>query len=193
MHVSATIIHGMFSLRYTPTDLVRPLLRTAVVLFAVLADARAPAYPRALIEGPVPAIVTRVIDGDTIEVRVQIWLEQEILVRIRLAGIDAPELRAPCAEARIAAQAARDLVVAEVEGARVLLTHIHGDKYANRYCNRNANRDEYANSYCNLYSDCYSNGDKHNIRNQHFDANEHTAGMQSDRGDGRCAGLDYGY
>ena len=100
MHVSATIIHGMFSLRHTPTDLARPLLRTAVVLLALLADARAPAYPRALIEGPVPAIVTRVIDGDTIEVRVQIWLEQEILVRIRLAGIDAPELRAPVSRRR---------------------------------------------------------------------------------------------
>lgn len=126
----------MFSPRHTHRNLRRLLLRAGAVLLALLADARTTAYPRTILEGPVPAIVTRVIDGDTIEVRVQIWLEQEILVKIRLAGIDAPELRAPCESARAAAQAARDLVVQEVEGARVLLTRIHGDKYFGRVVGR---------------------------------------------------------
>jgi micrococcal nuclease len=91
-----------------------------------------PANAGAKLEGPVPAVVTRVIDGDTIEVRAQIWLEQEILVRVRLAGIDAPEKTAACDEARAAAQQARDLVVREVDGARVLLVRIRGDKYFGR-------------------------------------------------------------
>lgn len=91
-----------------------------------------PARAGATLDGPIPAQVVRIIDGDTIEVRALIWLGQEIIVRVRLAGIDAPELKAPCERARIAAGEARALVLREIEGARVTLTRIHGDKYFGR-------------------------------------------------------------
>lgn len=91
-----------------------------------------PVHAGAKLEGPVSAFVTRVLDGDTIEVRAQIWLEQEILVKVRLAGVDTPERTAACEDVREAARQARDLVVREVEGARVLLVHIRGDKYFGR-------------------------------------------------------------
>jgi hypothetical protein len=42
--------------------------------------------------GPIPAELVRVIDGDTIEVRARIWLDLDLTTRVRLAGIDAPEL-----------------------------------------------------------------------------------------------------
>jgi micrococcal nuclease len=88
--------------------------------------------PARRLAGPVPAEIIRVIDGDTIEVRAQVWIGQEIVVRVRLAGVDAPELRARCAEEREAAVAARQLVVSETEAGRVLLYDIKGDKYFGR-------------------------------------------------------------
>jgi micrococcal nuclease len=91
---------------------------------------------KSTLEGPIPALVTRIIDGDTIKVRAQIWLEQEIVVRVRLAGVDAPEMTAPCEGARKLAEEARSLVVREIEGARVILTHIHGGKYFGRVIGR---------------------------------------------------------
>jgi endonuclease YncB( thermonuclease family) len=57
--------------------------------------------------GPVAAELLRVIDGDTIEVRAKIWLEIDVTTRVRLAGIDAPELNGACPEERQLAQGAR--------------------------------------------------------------------------------------
>ena len=121
---------------FSPSHITRYLALTVSRMLLVLACTTQAADARAMLEGPFPAQVTRVIDGDTIEVRVQIWLEQEIVVRVRLAGIDAPEMTAPCDAARAAAVQARDLVVREVEGARVLLTGVHGGKYFGRVIGR---------------------------------------------------------
>jgi endonuclease YncB( thermonuclease family) len=82
--------------------------------------------------GPYPAAVERVVDGDTLGVRVAIWLGQELSVLVRIRGIDAPELRGRCdgekTRARDAASALQRLVT---EGA-VVLTRIEGDKYFGR-------------------------------------------------------------
>jgi micrococcal nuclease len=43
-----------------------------------------------------PAEVVRVIDGDTLEARVRIWPGMDVTTRVRLRGIDAPELHARC-------------------------------------------------------------------------------------------------
>ena len=58
-------------------------------------------------EGPVRADVVHVIDGDTFEANAQIWLGESIAVRVRIAGIDAPELHARCDDEYRRAQAAR--------------------------------------------------------------------------------------
>ncbi|MEM6627790.1 MAG: hypothetical protein AAF719_13930, partial [Pseudomonadota bacterium] len=59
--------------------------------------------------GPVKASVVRIVDGDTLAVRAQIWVDQEIDVKLRLADADAPELYRPRCEAEKApARAARD-------------------------------------------------------------------------------------
>src|SRR5690348_9640474 len=55
-----------------------------------------------------PAEVLRVIDGDTFEARINLWPGLEVTTRVRLRGIDAPELRAHCDDERIKAEAARD-------------------------------------------------------------------------------------
>ena len=59
------------------------------LLFATLVMANALARPNPL-EGPVPAFVERVVDGDTLVVRARIWLGQELRIMVRVAGIDAP-------------------------------------------------------------------------------------------------------
>jgi micrococcal nuclease len=83
-------------------------------------------------EGPVSAVVQRVVDGDTIEVRAAIWLGQTLTVRVRIDGVDAPELEARCAEERQLALAARDFLVRRLDGAPVKLTAVVYDKYGGR-------------------------------------------------------------
>ena len=82
--------------------------------------------------GPVAAHVTRVVDGDTFEALAAIWLGQTITVRIRIAGIDAPELRARCETEYDRAVAARDYLVKRIEGGDVRLTSVRYDKYGGR-------------------------------------------------------------
>jgi len=84
-----------------------------------------------VLSGPIPAKLTRVIDGDTVEVRARIWLGQDIEVAVRLAGIDAPELRGRCPEERIQAEAAA-AHLKSLEGAQISLTNVRSDKFGGR-------------------------------------------------------------
>src|SRR5437899_132337 len=75
----------------------------------------APAAPEAaapeglhMVRGSHHAGVLRVLDGDTFEARVLVWPGIEITTKVRLRGIDAPELWAHCADERSKAEAARD-------------------------------------------------------------------------------------
>ncbi|MFQ5466725.1 MAG: thermonuclease family protein [Kiloniellaceae bacterium] len=92
----------------------------------------APAAER--LGGPVPAQVVRVIDGDTIQVRARIWLDQEVETRVRLDGVDAPELKARCARERAMAVQARAFLDQRLAapGAPVFLSDIRYGKYAGR-------------------------------------------------------------
>ena len=107
------------------------LCRSAGVFGILLAIALAPAAAESL-DGPVPARVLAVIDGDTIAVSAHIWLGQDIEVRVRLAGVDAPELKGGCALERDLAHRARAFVAARLDGGPVRLTEIRVDKYGGR-------------------------------------------------------------
>ena len=78
-----------------------------------------------------PVEVIRTIDGDTFEARVQLP-SQEVTTRIRLRGIDAPELKAGCAEelqmAESATSALRDLL----RQGEVAIYNVGPDKYSGR-------------------------------------------------------------
>jgi len=87
---------------------------------------------RVSLAGPVPAVVERVIDGDTVRVRARIWLGQELLTDVRLRGIDAPELRGRCAAERDRAREAKAWLDARITGRTVSLSDISGDKYGGR-------------------------------------------------------------
>ena len=84
------------------------------------------------IPGPIPARVKGVIDGDTLQVRARIWLGQEVETRVRLQGVDAPELSGGCLSARRLALRAWDFVRALAAGGRVILSRISYGKYAGR-------------------------------------------------------------
>ena len=84
------------------------------------------------LDGPVQAKVERVVDGDTIEVRARIWLGQSLVVRVRIDGIDTPELKARCEDERRRAEAARAFLAHRLEGADIKLSHVVYDKYGGR-------------------------------------------------------------
>jgi len=99
-------------------------------LFAILISI--PATAAEVLTGPVSAIVLNVIDGDTIAVQARIWLGQVIETRVRLAGIDTPELRGRCEAERALAARARDRLTEQLTGGQVILTEIRYGTYAGR-------------------------------------------------------------
>lgn len=82
--------------------------------------------------GPYSGAVERVVDGDTVAVRVRVWLEQDLRVLVRVRGIDTPELRGECDSERARAGKAREVLSHLVAGGPIVLTNIEGDKYFGR-------------------------------------------------------------
>jgi micrococcal nuclease len=77
-----------------------------------------------MLPGPIPAVAQHVIDGDTLEVIAHIWPGLATRARVRLAGIDAPELSSPCPAARAKAEAARTVLANAVAGVALRLVRI---------------------------------------------------------------------
>ena len=84
------------------------------------------------LRGGHPAQVLRVIDGDTFEARVRIWPGMDVTTRVRLRGIDAPELRARCEAERAQALAARDALARLLAQGDVGVAKVGQDKYGGR-------------------------------------------------------------
>lgn len=104
----------------------------ALVLALAVAAATGPARGADRLAGPVAAEVVGVIDGDTLAVQAHIWLGQVIETRVRLLGIDAPELHGRCPRERRAAQRARQALAQWVAAGPVVLTDLRADKYGGR-------------------------------------------------------------
>jgi len=102
------------------------------LLFAALFLASAASQAAETLPGPYTAHVVRVIDGDTFEARIRIWLGLDAVRLIRLADIDTPELRGRCPKEKKAAAAARDFLARTLGDTPVELTGIHFGKYARR-------------------------------------------------------------
>ena len=80
----------------------------------------------------IEARVVAVIDGDTIEAEALIWDGLKLTTRVRLLGIDTPEMRGACNTERTLAVKARQRVIALSLGKTVTLSAIKPDKYAGR-------------------------------------------------------------
>jgi endonuclease YncB( thermonuclease family) len=79
-----------------------------------------------------PAEVLRVLDGDTFEAQVNLWPGLAITTRVRLRGIDAPEMKARCGEERAKAEAARDALRTLLDQGDVGISRVSLDKYGGR-------------------------------------------------------------
>jgi endonuclease YncB( thermonuclease family) len=79
-----------------------------------------------------PVEVLRVLDGDTFEARVHLWPGLDVTTRVRLRGIDAPELKARCGEERSKAEAARERLAAILDHGDVVIARVTLDKYGGR-------------------------------------------------------------
>lgn len=88
--------------------------------------------PNAFLRSGHPAEVLRVFDGDTFEARVRIWPGMDITTRVRLRGIDAPEMSARCADERSKAEAARNALQRMLNEGSVAISAIGQDKYGGR-------------------------------------------------------------
>lgn len=117
---------------------LRPLLLSALAV-APLMLGTVPSLAVSRVNGPVAARVTEVVDGDTLGVRVTIWLDQEVTAKVRLDGIDTPESRSDCADEKRMAQEARQklatLVAPATEGkgdGTIRLYDVEYDKYGGR-------------------------------------------------------------
>jgi micrococcal nuclease len=76
--------------------------------------------------------VLRVIDGDTVEVRAHVWLNQAVITRVRLRHVDAPELRSRCPAETRRAQDSRDHLADMLRAQKVYLADVGQDKYGGR-------------------------------------------------------------
>ena len=79
-----------------------------------------------------PVDVVRTIDGDTFEARVHLAPGQDLTTRVRLRGIDAPELKAACAEELRMAEAATSALRDLLGQGEVAIYNIGPDKYQGR-------------------------------------------------------------
>lgn len=84
------------------------------------------------LEGPIQAEVTRIVDGDTIDVRAQVWIGHYIETRVRLSDLDTPELRGKCDTERQKALEAQDALSGLLRNRKVILTKIQNGKFAGR-------------------------------------------------------------
>jgi micrococcal nuclease len=98
--------------------------------FAWSTAGAAVAGPR--LQGPYTGLVERVVDGDTLAVRVTVWLQQDVWVLVRLRGVDAPETHGECASEKAGAAAATAELTRLVSGGAVQLKMVEGDKYYGR-------------------------------------------------------------
>jgi endonuclease YncB( thermonuclease family) len=110
-------------------------LGSGVWLVPRLAENAAPApmsaMPSTLRSGH-PAQVLKVIDGDTFEARVAVWPGMEITTKVRLRGIDAPEMSARCEDEYRRAVIARDALARMLAEGDVGISRIGQDKYGGR-------------------------------------------------------------
>ena len=113
------------------TAIFRPVAVMALALAVLALGSVAPVAET--LPGPIAALVVRVLDGDTLEVRARVWLSQDVAVGVRLLGVDAPEIKGKCAAEIAKAQEARALVERLAPaGSVVRLRGIKPDKYAGR-------------------------------------------------------------
>jgi micrococcal nuclease len=103
------------------------------------------------------AEVIRIIDGDTIVLRIDLGFKLSWKVSCRLHGINCPEVRSKDAKERKAAKAAKDFTASELPiGSIVLVYSVELDKYGRSlvdvfYGDKHLNEELVSNNHAKLY------------------------------------------
>lgn len=90
------------------------------------------AQAKEVLKGPFPFELLEVIDGDTFRARVHIWLGQKVSVKVRLKGVDTPEMNGKCAAEKKLARRAKAFAETWLKQNKVHLTQVHYGTYAGR-------------------------------------------------------------
>jgi endonuclease YncB( thermonuclease family) len=126
MHVKGYIVRNMF-------------IFVGLGLFALTG----PASGKEVLSGPIHADLIEIIDGDTLKARATIWLGQEVVINVRIAGIDTPEKggRAKCTTEKTRGEKATAFLAEFVGEGPITLTNVQYGKYAGRVMADVANGD----------------------------------------------------
>ncbi len=104
----------------------------ATLLFLTVFS-RSEASPRQeVLHGPMTGQVLKVLDGDTVSVKIHVWIGQEVETSLRINGIDAPEMKGKCEKERSMAAAARRELLRLVNDKPVTIYNVRLEKYAGR-------------------------------------------------------------
>lgn len=103
-----------------------------IMILAIAGLLRSDAYAAPTLDGPYAAQVMEVLDGDTVRMRVSIWIGQDITTLVRIRGIDTPERSSKCLLEREKAGLATDYLEHTLSGKTVTLHNIGQGKYAGR-------------------------------------------------------------
>ncbi|MFL5097788.1 MAG: thermonuclease family protein [Xanthobacteraceae bacterium] len=134
MRAAALVVFSAFAVGFVGGTVMVPVITTSRSVRAPERELARAAEPRVrtAAKGIYAAEVLRVLDGDTFEARVHLWPGLDITTKVRLRGIDAPEMKARCREERNLAEAARDALAAILAEGKLTVTHVDLDKYGGR-------------------------------------------------------------
>lgn len=105
----------------------------ACSLLMLLLSLPATAGPRSdVIRGPIQGRVIEVLDGDTVTVRLKVWIGQEVETLVRIDGIDTSEIHGKCPAERKNAEAARNEIRSLLADNNIKLENVRLEKYAGR-------------------------------------------------------------
>jgi endonuclease YncB( thermonuclease family) len=131
---SASLLCGaVFAFGVTAGTLLKPAAFAPSIEPAAAAVVRGDSAPARLANHAAhPAEVLRILDGDTFEARVHVWPGLDVTTKVRLRGIDAPELKARCPAERAKAEAAQKALAAILAEGGVEISRVGLDKFGGR-------------------------------------------------------------
>mgnify|MGYP003345594839 FL=1 len=104
----------------------------SVICVLFLSPLISTAQAKQLLPGPFAFELLEVIDGDTFRARVDIWLGQSVTVKVRLQGVDTPEMNGKCAAEKKLARQAKAFAENWLKQNQVQLVNVHYGTYAGR-------------------------------------------------------------
>lgn len=91
-----------------------------------------PVYAKEILDGPFDFELVEVIDGDTFRAKVKIWLGQTVTVKVRLKGVDTPEMNGKCTAEKELARQAKAFAEKWLKENQTQLVNVHYGTYAGR-------------------------------------------------------------